>query len=131
MIYISDANTEYLKYTMGEEKQDFIEVNRIEMARKGSDNDPVDADDLMAAMDKNKTLDLNIFSKILQSIKLLQRQAWRHCTDGGQHLGTDCSEDRVREVLSLHLRYPEVSVQAETRDKLASLYLPIIKALKK
>lgn len=67
MIYISDANTEYLKYTMGEDKQDFIEVSRIEMARKGSDNDILDADDIMAKMDTDKVLNLDMFSKLLQS----------------------------------------------------------------
>ena len=67
MIYISDANTEYLKYTMGEDKQDFIEVNRIEMARRTSENDPLDADDIMTKMDTEKILDLNLFSKLLHS----------------------------------------------------------------
>lgn len=67
MIYISDANTEYLKYTMGEDKQDFIEVNRIEMARRSSENESLDADDIMTKMDNDKTLDLNLFSKLLHS----------------------------------------------------------------
>lgn len=66
MIYISESNNEYIKYTISEDSNEFQEVSRLEMNKGYGDQEQIDSDEVMAKMDSEKTFSLALFRKILQ-----------------------------------------------------------------